>query len=454
MPAIVFFIFLLFISLDLLLLKKQDAQLFPHAFGLSPLGSGSLAVLYLVMLIGSQNADEIFASWFLLLFLVYVFKRIRFKRLLPVDRKDPNILGLSLSLAIDAFGVILKWFGGMLVLNLGVKVIGKFTPLFSSELDEMVVMAAASFLLLIIFMVQVIRRHHSLGLRKVLGLTRNRQGWFKWFLVPFISGIILASLGALVVLTRSVQPPTPLSKVVETATSPAGITAFLVMAVILAPFIEEIIFRGFFFYVIEQVRGRALAVVVIALVFAGMHVEQYWGDWTAIAIVTVLGIILTMFRAWTGSSIPGIITHYVYNGLMTIIPVVFLVASNPSYYEYQSQFSKLGFADKKVLLLKSINEQPQFAGAYNDLAWLYAESGQDLDQALALVNQALALDPDNFAYQDTKAEVLYKKGEIPAAIAIAEALVREYPANNYARKQLDKFIKAPRHENVPAKEER
>jgi len=90
-------------------------------------------------------------------------------------------------------------------------------------------------------------------------------------------------------------------------------------------------------------------------------------------------------------------------------------------------------------LVKSIQNYPKHALSYNDLAWLYSEENRNLDQALVLIDRALAAEPQNYAFLDTKAEILFKMGRVPEAIAIETALVRKYPKHPLLRQQLEKF---------------
>jgi len=77
-----------------------------------------------------------------------------------------------------------------------------------------------------------------------------------------------------------------------------------------APLGEEIIFRGYFFRVLSVVKGPVWSAVIIALSFGLLHVEQYWGDWLAIAMVAALGLALSYLRAWTGTSLSTMVTHF------------------------------------------------------------------------------------------------------------------------------------------------
>lgn len=59
---------------------------------------------------------------------------------------------------------------------------------------------------------------------------------------------------------------------------------------------------------------------------------------------------------------------------------------------------------------------PENAGALNNLAYYMCENGRDLTIALSLVNRSLAINSENLNAIDTRAWILYKKGDIKAAL--------------------------------------
>ena len=79
----------------------------------------------------------------------------------------------------------------------------------------------------------------------------------------------------------------------------------------------------------------------------------------------------------------------------------------------------------------------------NNLAWLYAEEGVQLERALDLSLRAVKSAPDNVVFLDTYAELLFLLGQRQRAIALMElALVMELPGGeqyDYLLAQLEKF---------------
>jgi hypothetical protein len=226
---------------------------------------------------------------------------------------------------------------------------------------------------------------------------------------------------------RPVQPQTPLNEIFDTAQSVSLILVFFFLAVCIAPLIEEIIFRGYFYRVIKERVGAKKTIYLIALTFAFFHVGQYWGDWMAIAMVTLLGFTLTILRAWTGTTVASVITHYVYNTGVMIIPIIMIAVSNPPYFQYTVRYFYHDARTKEALLKESIANDPDLVNAYNDLAWLYAEENKNLDMALKLVEKSLSYAPEQPAYLDTKAAILEKLGRVDEASSIRKRLKRELP---------------------------
>ena len=82
----------------------------------------------------------------------------------------------------------------------------------------------------------------------------------------------------------------------------------------------------------------------------------------------------------------------------------------------------------KALLQKVLVLEPGQDGALNSLAYLYAEEGVNLDEALAMARKAVAIDASNGAYYDTLGWVMFKKGmnaEALLALQKAEAYVQD-----------------------------
>jgi membrane protease YdiL (CAAX protease family) len=85
-----------------------------------------------------------------------------------------------------------------------------------------------------------------------------------------------------------------------------------------APFVEEVIYRGVVYVALERAFGGICAVLVVSVMFAGVHVVQYRNNLGVIAVITLLSISLTLVRAFTGRVLPCFIMHLVFNGIQSI----------------------------------------------------------------------------------------------------------------------------------------
>lgn len=129
-------------------------------------------------------------------------------------------------------------------------------------------------------------------------------------------GIVLA----LAVLGTSTLFPNPQESPIEKLLK-VPLTAFLfaTLGVLVAPFVEEVVFRGFLYPVVERRLGKTNAVVATALLFSGVHVSQLWGSWPAIVLITVVGFTLSSVRAHTDALLPGFIIHLAYNSTICLL---------------------------------------------------------------------------------------------------------------------------------------
>lgn len=90
------------------------------------------------------------------------------------------------------------------------------------------------------------------------------------------------------------------------------------LAVLTAPLVEELVYRGVLYTGIERRYGLATGVLVVTSLFALVHVPQYWGSVAAIGAILTLSLVLTLLRAFTGRILPCIATHLVYNGIQAV----------------------------------------------------------------------------------------------------------------------------------------
>jgi tetratricopeptide (TPR) repeat protein len=75
----------------------------------------------------------------------------------------------------------------------------------------------------------------------------------------------------------------------------------------------------------------------------------------------------------------------------------------------------------------ALNQNAHDPIAANNLAWVYAAEGENLDMALSLATQAKQIAPEIDGINDTLAWIQYKKGNYHVSVALAEDAVRKRP---------------------------
>jgi len=114
---------------------------------------------------------------------------------------------------------------------------------------------------------------------------------------------------------------TDLDRILQSSRAAALVLAFLAVAT--APLVEEFIYRGLLYSALQRVIGRLFAVIVVAAMFAGLHMWQYRQNIGAILSISVLSLALTLVRARTGRLLPCYMIHVVFNGIQSIIIVLY-----------------------------------------------------------------------------------------------------------------------------------
>lgn len=85
--------------------------------------------------------------------------------------------------------------------------------------------------------------------------------------------------------------------------------AFITL-VIIAPFIEEVLFRGYLYGKLRAVAPMWVAIIVTSLVFGVVH-----GQWNVAVDVFALSVVMCGLREITGNIWAGILLHAIKNGL-------------------------------------------------------------------------------------------------------------------------------------------
>jgi len=153
----------------------------------------------------------------------------------------------------------------------------------------------------------------DIGLRAI-SLTQS----LKWAVGGYCATLpfLLLALIATQILLRTVLKgmPTPDHPLIPTVESGGALTwiAAILLAVIVAPLVEEIAFRGLLYTALRARMGMWASVMISGTIFAAIHPtipEQF-------LLLSVLGCAFAVIRERSGSLVPSMICHGINNGVM------------------------------------------------------------------------------------------------------------------------------------------
>lgn len=153
------------------------------------------------------------------------------------------------------------------------------------------------------------------------GITSGEQITPLWYWVVFSACLIVTLVGVTQVLSRFLPQSEENSFNQLIKSSREVRVAIAVLATFSAPIVEEVIYRGVLFSALKSRTGVAAAVVLVTMLFAGVHFLQYSGAWVTISGLIFLSLILTLVRARTGSILPSVTIHFVNNAFFSLLIV-------------------------------------------------------------------------------------------------------------------------------------
>lgn len=141
-----------------------------------------------------------------------------------------------------------------------------------------------------------------------------RWGGFKaWHAVAILVGFFLLALG----LTKIFgEQDNELLRILRSSRNVVYAVAF--MATFTAPLVEEVVYRGVLYSSFQKRFGVEKAVFLVTLLFAAVHVPQYYPNAATIIAICVLSLVLTLIRVKTQNLLPCIVLHTIFNGIQSV----------------------------------------------------------------------------------------------------------------------------------------
>jgi len=235
----------------------------------------------------------------------------------PAQESPPKPWGLRDLLLFIAF-VLVGLFAANLLVSLGYALL---RPIMHWHLTKQQLSTNTFFLLAL----QTVFYGLMLGFIYFLVTVDHRQAFWatlRWRRINIGHALGCLAGGALMTIAIALLPPVlpdstrfPLESLFN---SRAAAYAIGVFAILVAPLVEELIFRGILFAIFESQVGLRFAILITAILFGGLHVPEYWGAWNHMFLIFLVGLVFSLARGMSGSLAPSVFLHAGYNATMML----------------------------------------------------------------------------------------------------------------------------------------
>ena len=190
-----------------------------------------------------------------------------------------------------------------------------------------------AYIVIAVFMVMFVEGKYRVRFWEAIRWNWPRGEWKTWKLL----GIGVTMLFALNILERFLPMPktVPFDQFFE---RPLDAYLTSIFAISFGPLMEELFFRGFLYPVLARRLGIVWGVLLTALPFGLMHAFQYGNAWSAVLVIFIVGVVLTVVRAVTKSVGASFLVHVGYNGTLMV-----LVAAATGGFRHMERASLLMF---------------------------------------------------------------------------------------------------------------
>ncbi len=137
--------------------------------------------------------------------------------------------------------------------------------------------------------------------------------------IYFLSGLALAIFVAIAGSQVHSKEGMPIQEIFKSSNTAI---IFMAMAVLVAPLVEETVFRGYLFPLFAKSFGVVPGILVTGLLFGLMHGYQLGWTWGIVLLLVLVGVIFTFARAYTGTVLASFLMHLGYNSTIAAAAVI------------------------------------------------------------------------------------------------------------------------------------
>jgi membrane protease YdiL (CAAX protease family) len=149
----------------------------------------------------------------------------------------------------------------------------------------------------------------ALGWRGFRNMTSRASVMLRYVFGGFALAVAVGWLGNFVGRESGI----PMEKLFRSRQS---VLMLMALGILVAPVVEETIFRGCIYPVIARKFGITTSIIATGALFGLAHAQQLGGAWGQIGLLICVGIVLTYVRARAGSVAASYFVHLGYNSIL------------------------------------------------------------------------------------------------------------------------------------------
>jgi len=111
----------------------------------------------------------------------------------------------------------------------------------------------------------------------------------------------------------------PIQEIIKNRSSAMLLMA---MAVLVAPLVEETVFRGYLYPLFAKSFGIVPGILLTGVLFGLMHGSQLGWSWGIVGLLILVGMIFTFARAYTGTVLASFLLHLGYNSAIAVTTII------------------------------------------------------------------------------------------------------------------------------------
>ena len=178
------------------------------------------------------------------------------------------------------------------------------------------------FALMFLFLYVTLSVLRDLPFWRSLGWKKFNTGQFGHKVSPwafFFSGSGLAIFVAYASTRIHTTKEVPIEELFKNRNSAMLLMA---MAVLVAPLVEETVFRGYLYPLFAKTFGILPGILLTGVLFGLMHGAQLGWTWGFVSLLILVGVIFTFARARTGTVLASYLLHLGYNSMIALSSII------------------------------------------------------------------------------------------------------------------------------------